>query len=119
MKKFILACAVLVLSGLATAKGSSAGAGESSGSVMNFAVVPRVMTFQSERNAIGVDGQLLVCLPEFKSTVVSGEYSCVDANGRNAWSVAENALRGYKLAAYEYRYVGAGGYRNLILYFGK
>jgi hypothetical protein len=58
-------------------------------------------------------------LPEFKSTVVSNEYACVDANGRNAWSVAENALRGYKLQAYEYRFVGAGGNRNLILYFGK
>jgi hypothetical protein len=118
MKKYI-AIALMAVSCLATAKGSSASASESSGSVMSFADVPRVMIFEGSRNAIGLDGQLLVCLPEFKSTVVSNEYACVDANGRNAWSVAENALRGYKLQAYEYRFVGAGGNRNLILYFGK
>jgi hypothetical protein len=103
---------------LAAAKGSSASPGEGSGSVMSFADVPRALVFGSDRNAIGLDGQLLVCLPEFKSTVAQGDWACVDANGRNAWSIAENALRGYKLSAYEIRYVGSG-YRTLILYFGK
>lgn len=114
MKKFI-AIALMAVCSLASAKGGSE---EATGRIIKFVDTPRVLIFGPERNANGADGRILVCLAQFKADW-KNEGECVDANGRNAWSLAEMALPGFQLDSYEYRFPGSGGYRKLILYFKK
>lgn len=118
MKKSLLAVALMV-SSVAFAATVPVAVPAPASPPVSFATYPRVLTFSSANNSISNDGQLLVCLPQFKTSQENwnAPVLCSDANGHNAWSLAENALPGFKLTAYEIRYLGAGS-RYLILYFG-
>lgn len=114
MKKLIT-LAIVALAASAFAKGSQSDSQELSTQV-DFKTYPRVLLFGPERNAITAEGEMLVC-PTNATATWTNKNVCSDANGKNAWIRAENALPGYVLKKYEYRLVGPGGYPNLILYF--
>ena len=114
MKKFVVALAAGMLSVAAVAKGGNESTTGSS--VIRYAELPRVLLFPELRNTVDASGRLLVCLSQYKAEWANYG-KCVDANGQNAWSLAENALQGFRLNSYEYRYAGSSGQRNLILYF--
>lgn len=76
----------------------------------------RVQIFESIRNSITVDGQIVVCPLNMRSSI-SGD--CIDDNKQNAWQLlANSAPQGYQVVSYEFRFIGAG-YRTLIVYYGK
>lgn len=114
MKKFVVALAAGVLSVAAVAKGGNESTTGSS--VIRYTELPRVLLFPEIRNTVDANGRLLVCLSQHKAEWANYG-KCVDANGQNAWSLAENALQGFRLNSYEYRFAGSSGQRNLILYF--
>jgi hypothetical protein len=117
MKKLIaLALGVLMASATFAGTSPQASADESTQASADFAKYPRVLTFDSSRNAMTPDGVLLVCpLPAEANW---RENTCT-INTKNAWVTAENALPGWVLKRYDIRMVGSGGYRHLILYFSK
>jgi hypothetical protein len=86
--------------------------------VIEVSAYPRVMHFSENRNAIAQDGKPLICVwpdgPNLQGT------QCLDLKGAIAWRDAFSyTLDDHVVAAYEYRLVGAGGYRHLILYFKR
>ena len=115
MKKLLIA---LLFPLTAMAAASPKAGEESPSSVIDFSYAQRVLTFQSERNAISADGVIVVCLAANKSDW--RDNTCLDANGKNAWTdVANINIPGHVLIGFEYRFTGSGGYRNLVLYFKK
>ena len=114
MKKFVVALAAGVLSVAAAAKGGNETTPGSS--VIRYAELPRVLIFPEIRNTVDASGRLLVCNAPFKAEWANYG-KCLDTNGQNAWSLAENALQGLRLNSYEYRFAGSSGQRTLILYF--
>ena len=84
------------------------------GHVIKFSSENRVFTFRSERNAISVDGRILVCPATFKLDWANNK--CMDVNGNNAWMHVENILPGYVVTGYEYRFTGSVGNRTIVVY---
>lgn len=122
MKK-ILICTALALSSTFSVAGTisqDTAANENGEHAIQFDKLPRVLIFNDPRNSMTDDGQLLVCLRRFNANQYG---TCTDSNGNNAWSLGENAIPGFKLDSYEFRFAGSGGYsggyRTLILYFKK
>lgn len=114
MKRFLFALSLLVAA--AAHAGSSSKAPEQQTTAqINFAEFPRSLVFSADRNANSSSGQLLVCVYPHKAHW--GDGSCKDQQGNNAWTLAENALPGWRLAAYEWRW--SSSTRHLILYFQK
>ena len=113
MTRLAIALALTLAAGAAMAKG-----GNESGpaSVISYTDLPRTLVFNETRNSIDAAGRLLVCLPQHKANWTDVG-KCLDANGQNAWSLAENALPGWRLGSYEIRFSGSSGQRNLLLYF--
>lgn len=105
MKKYI-AIALMAVSCFANAKGNPSESSSPSGSVISYAATPRSLTFTYIRNETDANGRILVCLLPFKADW-NRPGECVDAYGRNAWSLAENALPGFNLVSYEYRIWGS------------
>lgn len=100
----------------AKAKGSShPKAGGDGGSIVSFEVAPRAKTFWSYRNAVSEDGEILVC-PE---TFSMDDGKCLDKKtSANAWQKLEWVTPpGFVIHGYEYRFVGSGGGRILVVYF--
>lgn len=117
MKKLIAIVLLAAVSTIALAGGSSQSASNvESQSSVDFSTYPRTLTFGTERNAITVDGQIQVCK---QPAVTDWNKGTCKIGETNAWSLAEEALPGWVLKRYEYRMVGSGGYRHLILYFSK
>jgi hypothetical protein len=113
VKKLILA---LLFPAVAWAGSGSKGVEDTPTTIVNLSYAQRVMHFSSERNAISADGVILVCMA--KSSWKDG--TCLDAKDNNAWMDVNNLrIPGYQLVGFEYRFVGSGGYRQLLLYFKK
>lgn len=115
MKKLLIA---LLLPLTAWAGSGSQGSEETRTNIIDLSYAQRVMHFQSERNAISVDGAILVCMQPNKTNWNNG--TCLDAKDNNQWTDVSNIrINGYELTGFEYRLAGSGGYRNLFLYFKK
>lgn len=115
MKKIILGMLFMV-SVAALAKSPGVIATEP-GARVTFNPDDRAQVFGSHRNSITQDAQIVVCPLTMRSSITG---DCTDANKQNAWTLlANSAPQGYQVVAYEFRYVGSGGYRILIVYYGK
>lgn len=116
MKKIILGMLFMV-SAAAMAKRPAVTANES-GARVAFNPDDRVQIFEYTRNSITVDGQIMICPMNMEAHW--RDSVCLDANKKNAWTLLANSTPpGYQVVAYEFRHVGSGGYRILIVYYGK
>lgn len=118
MKRSLLAAALILASSLAVAKSSSSDSPDAGGNAVPWVQNMRALHFNSERNAMSVDGKILVCPGMFETRYNDGRYNCLDTKNQNAWQEIEWVIpRGYKIHAIDYRLSGRDGYRSLIIYF--
>ena len=123
--KFLLALALLAASP-AFAKGSShPQSGSEGGSVMDAAIVPRALIWENSRLWQTTEGTILVCPHEFKIAFRQWEENeCyndkVKGEAKQArWmSLQDYKITGMVLKSYEYRFLGSGGTKTLIAYYG-
>jgi len=114
MKKSVFTL-LMALSSIAYAGAASQSATTEVSLRVPYTTDSRVLHFDSSSNSITLDGRILVCFEDYKIQTAVG--MCKDQRGQNAWRLAQDALPGYVLKEYEYRFTGNGS-RYLILYFG-
>ena len=121
MKKLLTILAASMIAASAIAHGSSHPAPASENQMMNVVSwkhAQRSLIFSSDYNTATPDGILLVCFSPNEGS--SRDATCKNKSGQNQWvDVSTIQIPGFELVSFEYRYVGSGGYRTLILYFGK
>jgi hypothetical protein len=100
----LIASLMLALAGFAQAATTSSSTkvevlSAQTSAVVDYGAMPRMMMFHSERNAISVDGMILVCLREFRAK----EGDCTHpTTGENAWrELGSIAPSGWKVVAYD------------------
>jgi len=125
---YLLSVALILSASAAFAKGSShvSSDGAESGGVMSVKKYPRAMVWHELRNWQSTSGELLVC-PEVVNTEVSyGSKDCYNPNTlkkgeskQKGWiPLSEYKIEGMELKAYEFRFIGSGGNKMLIAYYG-
>ncbi len=98
--KFIIGLMLCLISSFVLAKSTTPSV-ETKGSIVTFSQNDRVIIYTSERNSVTSDGLLLVC-PNIFIAQYNGR-TCLNANGRNAWSLLSNSLPGFTPTGYEIR----------------
>jgi hypothetical protein len=124
--KFLLALALLAASP-AFAKGSShPKSGSEGGSVMDAVVVPRALIWENSRLWQTTEGTILVCPHEFRVAGIRQweDNECyndkIKGDGKQSrWMPLQDyKVPGMVLKSYEYRFLGSGGTKTLITYYG-
>jgi hypothetical protein len=87
-------------------------------SMVSFDTAPRVMVFGPLQNDTAADGQILIC-PRTSFVTWRDEGKCLTKEGGvNDWRALPTlTIPGFKIKGYEYRFVGSGGARMLVVYF--
>lgn len=75
----------------------------------------RIKMFDSSRNSFTIDGEIVVCLPQFEADWRNG--SCLDRKKQNAWyKIEDSSPPNYQVTFIEYRFMGNGS-RILIVHY--